>query len=278
MRLLTIGRPLIFDEFINMHDWLGQENNKLPKWLIKLADWYERSVLKTCQYILTDTKLGAASSSRTYDIPLSKYRPIYVGADESLFYPRTGSKKNSQLEVFFYGTLAPLHGVEHILDAARRLVGEPIHLTIIGGKGKPSESKSVTSYIKLNSLENVTYKEWVDFEKLPDMMAAADVFLGGPFGDTSQAKRVITGKTFQSLAVGKATVVGKINEAAGFKDKVNCLLVEQGSGQALQAALLWASRNRSKLPDLGKAGHQLYGQTFSSQSVADELKIILDSL
>src|SRR5688572_779277 len=43
----TAGKPVIFDEFINMHDWLVSEHRKIKKgsWQIGLLDAYMRWVM-----------------------------------------------------------------------------------------------------------------------------------------------------------------------------------------------------------------------------------------
>lgn len=277
VRLLTIGKPLIFDEFINMHDWLGEENNKLPKFFIKLADRYEQLALKSCRLILADTNLGAQSSSRTYYQPLTKYRTIYVGADESLFHPSQATRRDGdKLQVFFYGNMAPLHGLHYILEAAKILKDETINFLIIGGRGKPNSITSITNFIKSHSLTNVDYRDWADFNEIAQLINQSDIFLGGPFGNTSQAKRVITGKTFQALAAGKATVVGKIDENIDFVDKANCLLVGQGSAKAIAEAILWASQNRNQLSKIGLAGAELYRRQFGQAVITKKLQLIVD--
>lgn len=280
VRLVTIGKPLIFDEFINMHDWLGAENNKLPGFLIKLADLYETLALKTCRYVLTDTNLGAKSSSEIYKIPLAKYRTIYVGTDETIFHPKVSAKKRQDktLEVFFYGNMAPLHGLKYILEAASKLKQEPIHFRIIGGRGKPEQIKEINDIIESNQLTNVSYEEWINFYEIPTTIAYSDIFLSGPYGDTSQSKRVITGKAYQSLAMAKATLIGRINEEAGFIDKVNCILVDQGSSDKIADALTWCLKNKGQLEAIGQEGYLLYIGKFSTSQAAGQLTEILNSL
>ncbi len=41
------------------------------------------------------------------------------------------------------------------------------------------------------------YQIWVPFDELPKHIAAADICLGGPFGDTLQSRVGWTGKTVQ---------------------------------------------------------------------------------
>ena len=58
------------------------------------------------------------------------------------------------------------------------------------------------------NIKNVDFVEFIPYEKLPVEINKADIFLGGHFSDRDKAKRVISGKTFQSLACKKTTIVG----------------------------------------------------------------------
>lgn len=279
VRFLTIGKPLIFDEFINMHDWLGKEHSKLPKFIIWVADIYEKMAIKCSHLVLTDTRLGAKKSAEVYKQPATKFQHIYVGTNETLFEPRQQNKKaGAELKVLFYGNLLPLHGLPNILGAASKLKDNPIHFTVIGGKGRPKMIDYIESYIEQNKLKNIDYKHWVDYQDLPVVMAEYDVFLGGPFGDTSQSQRVITGKTFQSLSMGITTVIGSINEDTGFVDKQNCLIVDQGSAESIARVLTWALAHKQALPKIGQAGHELFVKRFSSKNIAKIFEGIFESL
>jgi len=130
--------------------------------------------------------------------------------------------------------------------------------------------------VKKKGLHNVIHHSWVNLEELPRWIARADVCLGGPFGNTGQARRVVTGKTYQFLAMAKPTVVGKIDEDNGFRDKENCLLVPQGDGQALAEAIAWALANRERLKDMGKKARNLYLERFSIRCIKASLAPILD--
>lgn len=281
LTLLLSGRkPVIFDEFINLIEWVVYEHKKIkPNGLLaKILMKYYRYWLKRCQKILTDTKSHAIYSSQLMNIPLEKYKVIPVGADESLFHIGMGQPaKNKNLEVFFYGNMAPLHGINYVLEAAKILKDQPVHFHIVGGKGRPYAIKSIKKYIKANGLKKVSYAEWLDFAKLPQTIALCDVFLGGPFGNTLQAKMVITGKTFQSLATGTTTMVGRIGEQVGFVDKKNCLMVEQGSAQAIVDSLKWCLKNRPNLKNVGRHGYDLYVDKFSAKSVSQQLAQIIET-
>lgn len=280
VRILTFPRPIVFDEFINVDDWLFQEKKILrPNTLLrKLLRSVVRLILDNANLILSDTNLDAISSSKTYNIPIEKYKVVYVGADENIFKQYSDKPQRKSISVFFYGNMAPLHGVEIILEAAMLVRSLHINFHIVGGKGNPATINKIRSFISRHELSNVVYEEWAPFDTLPKLVEDSDLCLGGPFGYTSQSKRVITGKTFQFLASAKPTIIGEIEEEVGLIDKLNCILIEQGSSKSLAAALEWALKHKKRLPSIGQAGFGLFKEKFSTQAVAHNLEEIIESL
>jgi glycosyltransferase involved in cell wall biosynthesis len=304
------GRRIIFDEFVNHHDWILDEHSSteaqklstdtddhvlrvvksissfskfgISGWLVAILDAYMRWVVRRCTYVLEDTEAHAALSRQLYRVPTGKIRAIPVGADQELFKPMSLAPGNKDtLEVFFYGNMLPLHGFDVILDAIKLLndnnSDKMIHFTLIGGRGKPEMINLIKSFITDNRLRNTTYHTWIDTEKLPAHIAKADVCLGGPFGNTGQAKRVVTGKTYQFLAMGKPTIIGKTDVGYHFKDKVNCMIVPQRDPDALASTINWCAEHKTDLNAIGKHGLELYDQEFSVSSIANLLYKLLDS-
>jgi glycosyltransferase involved in cell wall biosynthesis len=278
------GSRIVFDEFINHHDWIVDEHNKfgaLGKWMVAILDAYMRWVVRRCSYVLTDTEAHARLSRELYRLPADKVHAIPVGADESLFKPMPSRPESGNgLEVFFYGNMLPLHGLGVILEAVKLLNengrGKTMHFTVSGGRGKPKMINMVQNFIRDNHLENnITYYSWIDTEKLPSHIAKADVCLGGPFGGTGQAKRVVTGKTYQFLAMGKPVVIGETEVTGHFKDKANCVIAAQQDPAALAESLLWCAEHRSKLKPIGEQGLKLYEQEFSTESIGKTLHGLL---
>lgn len=271
VRLITMGKTLIFDEFVNLFEWTVREHQKIREGSLpsRLLLHFYRSQLKLTRLILSDTQIHADYSSKLMALPQNKYAVIPVGADEELFHP--GSKKqpeNKTFQVFYYGNMLPLHGIENVLEAAEKLSNKKnINFLIVGGKEK------IREMIKISQSKgaSIIYKSWIPFEELPETMSKSQLFLGGPFGDTIQSRMVITGKTYQSLAMGKATIIGKIDNLEGFSDRKNVLIVKQGSGLELEQAIRWAYNNRDKLDSIGSSGYILYKQRFSENVIKDKL-------
>jgi glycosyltransferase involved in cell wall biosynthesis len=275
------GRKIIFDEFINLHDWLVNEHKKISEdsYVTKLIDKYMRWVVRKSDLLLEDTDAHAKLAIQNYNIPSSKITTIPVGADEAVFSPR--EVKNQQFEVLFYGSMLPLHGVDIVFGAIKLLVKlnkiKGMNFTFIGG-GQKMKAKLDDLGKNTGINEQISYIEWVELKRLPEQIAKCSVGLGGPFGNTSQAKKVVTGKTYQFLAMAKPVAIGRIENIQkqyGFKDRKNCLLIEQGSVEELAGALAWAFKHKDKLHNIGSQGHVLYKEKFSSEVISKELMKVI---
>ncbi|HLG90983.1 MAG TPA: glycosyltransferase [Candidatus Saccharimonadales bacterium] len=280
-----VGKRIVFDEFINLHDWLVNEHHKINEQslLTKLADRYMRWVIKKSDVIFEDTEAHAKLSTQIYGTPPGKIVVVPVGADEETFYPRSKPRKATKFEVFFFGNMLPLHGLDVILESIKLLSQKgklkEMRFTLVGGKGNQAMIGEIRNFIKLNKLSNsITYKEWVKYHELPDYIAQSDLCLGGPFGNTGQARRVITGKTYQFLAMAKTVVIGQIENMEGFKDRRNCLLVEQRDPKALADTLEWAFDNKTKMQRIAQQGYRLYKTNFSIEAISKKMKPIIENL
>ncbi len=281
IRLLTIGKPLIFDHLVSPYDSLVNEKRRIKSKSIlgKLLFWYEKKVLIDADLVLTDTYLHKQFFSELFQITPTHFEVIPVGADESIFYPKGQSKpqEDNLFYVFFYSSFLPLHGIEIILEAANRLRNYPIKLVIVGGRNK--DLSKFIEKIEQDKLTNVIHREWINYERLPSLISEADLCLGGPFGNTGQANRVITGKTYQFLAMAKPTIVGELSDMDKvFRDKKNCLIVPQGDPDALAGAICWAFMNQDKLPEMAVSGYALYQSKFSTAIIGVILERIIKKL
>lgn len=284
VRLLTIGKPLIYDEFLNPYLWFVEEHKKFTKksFLALFLQLYLKSVYKSASLILSDTEAHASYSIKNFSIDPNKSLALHVGADEEIFkqFETDNKKRNSEkFTVFFYGNFLPLHGLKYIIEAASLLKDQPyIKFLIIGGANRKNDMKNFQQELSRLGLKNIEHKSWVNFEELPEYIAAADLCLAGPFGNTPQSRRVITGKTYQFLAMAALSMVGATQDHTSFVDRKNCLLVDQGSGALIADNILWAYRNRSRLKSIARQGQQLYEKEFSQRAQTGKLRRALAKL
>lgn len=271
-RILTMGKPLIYDEFINMEEWL-LENGKIKEGSTshKFVNFIYRNLVKLPNLIITDTKSHAKYSEKLSQLPMGRVVGVPVSTDEHIFKPFSKRNDNKSLSVFYYGSyMMPVHGLSFLLEAAEKLKNYNIRFTIIGGGAKQEEA---IKKLQKNGAK-IDYTMRVPYEDLAILVQKADVCLGGPFGGTLQSQFVITGKTYQFMSAGKPTIVGENAETKNkmFKNKKNCLIVEQANPEAIAEAVIWCLNNGDKLEAIGKASRQTYVKEMSIESTAEILR------
>lgn len=276
VRLVTIGKSFIYDEFIHPIEWAIYEHKKLaPKDpLVDIFRWLYRLLVRMVGLVITDTNSHADLSARLTGIKRQKIISIPVGTDDTVFKQQVKQKtKNKLFNVFYYGNMLPLHGLEYVVEAALKLKNEKVTFVLVGGT--EATEKDVIAAQKAGA--NIDYKKWVEFDELPKLMNTADLCLAGPFGGTYQADYVITGKAFQYLAMARPIVVGANKESHVFTNKKNALITEQKDGDALAETVRWAMSHSKDLDKIGLAGQRLYKEQYSAKRLAIELKGILSS-
>ncbi|MEW6560290.1 MAG: glycosyltransferase [Pseudomonadota bacterium] len=274
VRWLTRGKPLVFDALMSPSAALREENKAgwIGQILAPIMRWMEGGILRNADLVLTDTSAHIDLYVEQFKLPREKLLAIPVGALETVH----ASDQDGQLllqdvfSVLFYGSMLPLHGIETIIAAAASLTDLPIRFDFIGGS--PRQAKQLHRLCRQYGVTQYTYRRWVPLDDLVTQdLPRSDLCLGGPFGGTPQARRVVTSKTSQALALGKATVVGATDADLGFVERENCLLVEQADPNALAQTLRWAFSHRAVLPQIGERGRQLYRRRLSVEAIAQQL-------
>lgn len=280
---LILGKKsvTIFDQFVSPYDSYVHERQKVTPNSIIAKTLYkiEKSILNDADILLTDTKTQAKFFSNLFQVPLEKFFAVNMSVDEAVFTPSIEPKKfhfEEKFIVFTYATFLPLHGMMTIARSAKDLRDLPIRFIIAGGKSKAL--KEFLQYLSVNDMTNINHIPWIEPKELPSYICGADLCLGGPFGGTPQAKRIVTGKTLQFLACERPTIIGKNSESTDFVDRKNCLLVNQGDSIDLANAIRWAYHNTKKLMNISKLGKEVYEQKFSINVMTNKIRGFLSQL
>ena len=275
MTLITVGKKLIYDELINPIEWLQEARTERWAKLIpqKPLKQFNRLLLSRCQTVITDTAAHTDYVRKLMNLPAKLFVDLPVGTDETMFHKKASAKsaKKGAFRVFYYGSMLPLHGLDIVLQAAEQLTDFAITFTIIGGKRNMAERIADAQARGVH----ITYKSYVPFSEIPSEIAKADVCLAGPFGDTTQATHVLTGKAYQFLAAGAVTVIGQNKASSQFHNQKNALVVPLGNAKALADTLRWAYTHQGKLPAIAAAGHDTYSHYYSSTILAKKMAQIL---
>lgn len=241
LAMLT-GRPLVFDIFLSMYDTMVLDRRlfapaslsarlirRLEGWLLKLPD-----------AVVCDTGANCEFLHQCYRVERSRLWSVPVGCERNYFHPpqRPPAPKppKAPLELLFYGQYIPLHGIDHILDAAAELKQDPGVRFILVGRGQ--EYPRIREQASRLGLNNLSFVEWLPYEELRERIYRADIGLG-IFGTSDKAQRVIPNKVFQIMACGTTPLITGRTAGIGelLSDGRDAVLCDCGSGQAIADAI-----------------------------------------
>jgi glycosyltransferase involved in cell wall biosynthesis len=251
-------KVLIIDFFISIYDTLVHDRQILSpsnplSWILKKLD---RNALSAADRVIVDTREHAAYFARMFDVDSDKMAVIYLEADKRIYYPRNVDRPRDlrdKFVAFFFGALNPLQGAEVILESAEILVDHGNIVFIIVG---PYEK--IRNFELYSRLKNVRFAaRWLPQAEIADYIAASDVCLAGHFNaDVEKAGRVIPGKAYSYLAMGKPVIFGDnpANRELFSTDAKNVHFVKMGDPEALADKILELAGVREGPPATAQRG------------------------
>jgi glycosyltransferase involved in cell wall biosynthesis len=272
-------KPIVFDTFLSNWDTLCFDRERFGPYtpLGRLAYWLDQRACVAASHCLLDTDAHKRYFVETFGLPASKISAFYVGYDTELFYPRPEAPTDGRLVVFYYGTFLPLQGIEHIVAAAKLLEGESdVEFRIIGEGMVYPRVRQLADELRTAHL---TFYPIIPYSFLPDAIAGASVCLGGPFGSSGKASRVIAGKTYQFLAMAKPTIVGDspANREV-FTDGEDVLMCEMVDAYALAKAILRLKRDSALRARIAQRGYEHCRDEFSLEKQGQRLNGIISKV
>jgi glycosyltransferase involved in cell wall biosynthesis len=228
--------------------------------------------------VLLDTPRHANYFAETFGLHPTKLRALPVGCNEDIFYPRTIPPNWTRTtRVLYYSSYLPLHGTKTVIRAAALLRSEPnIYFRLIG---QGQEYMTVRKQASDLGLTNIAFLPPVPIDALPAEIASSDICLGGHFGHSAKAGRVVPGKIYQMLAMARPVIAA--NTPAN-----NDLLVHEQSAYlcppddplALADAVLTLHRNKALRQNLASEGHDLYRRRCSEPTITATLGDLLHEM
>lgn len=271
MKILS-RKPIVLDAFLSAYDTMCFDRKKFRPnsicgkffWLL---DWLP---CQLADKIFLDTAEHIDFFVTTFSLNKQKFSRIFVGADDSIFYPQDKNNKTEKFNVFYYSTFHPLQGVEYIIQAAKILeFDESIKFCIVG---KGLEYSKVINLAKKLKIKNVEFIDWIPYVELPSKIATADLCLGGHFSNIDKSKRVIAGKTFQFIAMRKPVIVGD-NPANRelFENKKNALLVGHANPDALANGIQELKDDLDLRSKIAEEGYRTFNEMCTSKIIGTQL-------
>jgi glycosyltransferase involved in cell wall biosynthesis len=236
------SRPqIIVDAFLCLHDTLVNDREMLDQGsvLARIVSWLERRTLTAADLVFIDTKQQKALLLDHYGLDQRKIAVIPVGIDESLWQPLPKLPPSEKFRVLFWGTFIPLHGVDTIIRAAKKLQETCPHVLIeLIGDGQTAQASA--DLMHELGVTNVSWQRCLlPAHRLRSHVEEAHCVLG-IFGESDKAGNVIPYKAYQALASNKILISREgpaISELLGDQAVCGLILVPPADPEALARAI-----------------------------------------
>lgn len=275
---LLSRRPVVFDAFVSNYDTLVVDRKKIStnSLIGKLSLWLDRSACNLANHVLLDTAAHRDYFIQSFGVHPDRISAIPVGCNEDIFFPRPNQGDSTKTIILYYSTYLPLHGVETVVRAANILKSEPVHFLLVG---EGQEFQRIRSLSQELNLERVTFLPFIPAVDLPEVVAGSDICLGGHFGESEKAGRVIPGKIYQMLAMAKP-VIATCTEANQelLVHGESAYLCSTGDPSALAAAIMSLHQDQGLRTKIARGGRQRYERDCSEAVITKRLKEIISHI
>ncbi|MEM6484080.1 MAG: glycosyltransferase [Pseudomonadota bacterium] len=276
------GRVVLADAFLELRSTVVEDRRLLRPGSLAdgLLGFFQRYALNRSSHILIDTDVQKARLEAELGPSHPPVTSIPVGIDETLWKEQPQPAPDAQVNVVFWGTLIPLHGVEFILDAAELLEAEDvggadrvaIQFRLIGdGQGSPD----LAARLKRRPVSSLSWhRALMQTEQLRAEVAKAHIVLG-VFGESPKAGSVIPYKLTQALASNRPVISRDSAAIDHLRDDERGLFTcAPADGAALaQAIAALAARLRSGWMPKTRS---IYDEHLSNARVKSRLAAALD--
>ncbi|OFZ67450.1 MAG: hypothetical protein A2V79_06180 [Betaproteobacteria bacterium RBG_16_56_24] len=201
-------RYIVADVFISLYDTIVLDRrlikqDGLPARILKRI---ERRAYVCADKLVADTPQNARFLCSLFKLPETKFAVVPLSTDEIHFKYTPYQPSHGVCRVLYVGTMAPLHGMATILEAASLLSKRPdIRFKLIGdGQDAPIVEARLRAH-----LPNLEWERaWQPSHRIAEEISRADICLG-IFGAGDKAQRVCPFKIYAYASMGRAVITGE---------------------------------------------------------------------
>ena len=197
--------PLIADAYISVWDSAVRDRNVVGpgRWPDRFLRWLEGRALRTADAVLVDTVANRDWMLAEFGLSPGAVFAIPLAIDDDALLALPAIQAGKPLHASFVGTFVPLHGIEVLIDAVKRIQDPDRILFHFVGDGQ--EAGKLERAIA-QGVEGFTWERgWQSHDQVIAAIGNSDVSFG-VFGGAAKASRVLPFKLYLALAAGRAVV------------------------------------------------------------------------
>lgn len=225
---------------------------------------------KVCDVYILGSEEFKRELASEFSIPEEKVCVIYTGADESRFNPNREDDE-TDVDVLYWGTFIPFHGLEILLQAATDLSSD-ITIGLIGRTyGEQSEQylERLKNTKQRNDLDNVRFLGSVSQPELCRQIRAADL-VAGYLTDNKYLGMTISNKVGEAAYMGKPVLnYGSPAVSEVFSHGESMIFCESTSPEKVTELI--ESYFDGEYRELGDGARESYDEYLSAEASATRL-------
>jgi glycosyltransferase involved in cell wall biosynthesis len=266
---------LVFDPLVSRYETRVLDRGDVRAG--SLQAWHNRNLDRLSfgmsDLVIADTGQHAAFYRDWFGVDREKIKVLPVGFDDEIFHPVPWRDRGETLEVLFYGSFLPLHGIDTIVAAASELAGEKVRFTLVG---EGQTLGTVKERVASGRMENVRFIPQVSTNEIAQLISRCDIVLG-VFGRTPKTTMVVPNKIYQALAVGRPVITADTPALREFfVPGAHLEVVPAGDGAVLAAAIVTLGRDRARAKGLADTGSAHVRERFNPVEIARRLRDLLE--
>lgn len=247
------GQKIFFNPLVSLYDTfvIDRKLFKEKSLISKIIFYIDKFAFSLSDIIFIDTKTHSDYLASMFGISKDKFVIVPVGAMDEFFKDFEREKKKD-FTVLYVGKYIPLHSVETIVNSAYLLKDKGIKFLLIG---KGQEYRRIRQIVDEKKIDNITFIEWLDRDKLAKEIAESHIVLG-IFKKDGKAMRVVPNKVYDAVA-GSAVVITERSPAIlEFFSEDEIFLVEPENPEDLAEKILFIRDNYEKAIEIAKKGKE----------------------
>jgi glycosyltransferase involved in cell wall biosynthesis len=273
------GRPVVFDAFVSLYE-TEQDRREQPGLVsarTRRFAWEDRLACRLATRVVLDTDTHLTYFAEQFGVNRNRLRRVWVGADDDVMQPGP-HPAGGPFRVFVYASFIPLHGLEHVVRAAKVLErrNEDVRIDIAGSGVTFRATRQLATEL---GTATVRFLGPRPYNELPGLMARSHLCLG-IFGTSPKAQRVIPNKVFDALATARPVLTADTTAAREvLVHGHNSYLCPPGDAEALADSITALKLDEELRRGLAERGHALFRERFSIAALStDVAALMLDAL
>jgi glycosyltransferase involved in cell wall biosynthesis len=273
---------IVLDAFISIYDTTVIDRRVVAKESVfaKLIFRLEQLSFWRADTVIVDTELNAEYYAKLYGLERSKFVVVPLSIPKLGVVNTAATNNSPDLNVFFFGTFVPLHGVSTIIEAAKTVMvldsrhsDGKVKITIVGDG---QDGQLLEDALK-DGLDNVKWiRTHCNSSQLAQLISDNDLMLG-VFAENDKTRRVVPYKHYYYLCIGKPIVTARTPAIELLDNQPEIspfLFIAPGSANELAEVLLKQKLDKANLKARETAAQSTFDEHLSIAVIEKKLRLI----